>query len=111
RPFIKPHRFRALARALLVFARVVSIYRNRYAGLFGDDPNRLGERAAFDLHDEIEDATTLRTAEAFENLFALTDVKTGGLFIVEGAAGGPIAPFLFQRDVVGDYPHNVGLIA
>src|SRR5204862_2166870 len=97
-----------MLRLLVIFCLVNR--RDRDAVLFGDDAHGFGELAAFDAHDEIEDAAAGAAAEAFVKPLGLRDAERRRLFGVERTASHMVCAALLERHVIGDDANDVGLI-
>ncbi len=67
----------------------------------------LGKGHALVLHHEIHRRPCLAAAEAFVDALGRGDVERRGLFVVEGAAGGPVRPATLQVDEIADHVHNL----
>jgi hypothetical protein len=109
RPLIELKELRALAIEGLVEVRFLGD-GNRQTDLAGDRLDRLGKRGAFQLHNEGEDIPRLAAAKTFEELLAGADREAGSLLLVKRAAAPVVGPLLAEGQVVGDDPHDVGLL-
>ncbi len=91
-----------LAIAALVFA----VVRNLQIDALGQEANGVGIAQAFDLHDEVDDAAALVTAEAVVHLFIRRDGKGRRFLPVEGAEAEVIRAAALQLDVLADHVLN-----
>src|SRR5437588_6032245 len=92
-------------------ATVVNELRQWHAGFFSDDLDGLRKSDSLDLHDEVENGTTLLTPEIVKDFFRRIDGKRRLRFFVKRATRHPIRARFFQRHIVLHDADNVRLAA
>ena len=73
--------------------------------------DRIEEGLAVVVHDEADVVAVLTAAKAVVKALLVVDVERGCLFVVEGAAGGPFAPFALQLDPRANHVRQVEPVA
>ena len=88
---------------------VVDEFRERYAGLFRDQLDRLRKSDALHLHHKVEYRAALVTTKTIEDLFNGTDGKRRGLLFVKRTTGHPVGALLLELDVILHHADDVRL--